>query len=391
MSTVTDEGAVPTGAPGFPAPTRLPGTWTLTWHGVRTVAELELRQRIRSTRWIVALVVWFVVVGAITGLVWLSTNAMGAGAGIDGPGGSYQGPLVFGLVVFFVLFLGLLVAPTLSATSINGDRSAGTLAILQVTLLSPFEIVLGKLLASWAAALAFLVVSVPFIGIALGLGGTPVLTMFVCLGVLALLLAAVCAIGLGFSALIARTSGSAVLTYLAVASLAALSPIVFGLTYLSTTHDEPVRVWTVPTSGWNGNTDTAPACIWDEQVQPVSHTERTWWLLAVNPFVIVADAAPQPSSETHRAVSGDPLGSIRNGVRALRAGPAHEVDQCWSAQALAQSKDYVSPVAKPNVSTTAVWPWGLGVNLLLGAAGVWVAVRRLRIPQRTLARGTRVA
>ncbi|CAN5394779.1 ABC transporter permease subunit [soil metagenome] len=390
MSTVIDEGAAPTGTSGSQAPASLPRTWSLTWHGVRTVAELELRQRIRSTRWIVALVVWFVVVGVITGLVWLSTrNVMGLQDGLDSPARSFQGPLVFGLVVFFVLFLGLLVAPTLSATSINGDRSAGTLAILQVTLLSPFEIVLGKLLASWAAALAFLVVSVPFIGIAVGLGGTPVLAMFVCLGVLALLLAAVCAIGLGFSALTSRTSGSAVLTYIAVASLSALSPIVFGLTYFTTTHDETVRVWTVPGSGWNGNADTPPACEWAEQVQAVSHTERTWWLLAINPFVIVADAAPQPSSETYRMVSADPLGSIRNGVRSLRAGPAYEVDQCWSQQS--QSSDYVSPVTKPDVDTTAVWPWGLGANLLLGASGVWLAVRRLRIPQRTLPRGTRVA
>ena len=388
MSTVIDEGAVPTGASGLPTPAPLPRTWTLTWHGVRTVAELELRQRIRSTRWIVALVVWFVVVGAITGLVWLSTrNVMGPGVGQDSQARNLQGPMMFGLVVFFVLFLGLLVAPTLSATSINGDRSAGTLAILQVTLLSPFEIVLGKLLASWVAALAFLVVSVPFIGIALGAGGTPVLAMFVCLGVLALLLAAVCAIGLGFSALISRTSGSAVLTYITVASLSALSPIVFGLTYLTTTHDETVRVWTVPTGGWTG--DTPPACVWEDQVQPVTHTERTWWLLGINPFVIVADAAPQPKPETPNAISGDPLGSIRTGVRSLRAGPAHEIDQCWSERA--QSKDYVSPVAKRDVDTSAVWPWGLGVNLLLGAAGVWVAVRRLRIPQRTLARGTRVA
>jgi len=31
------------------------------------------------------------------------------------------------------------------------------------------------------------------------------------------------------------------------------------------------------------------------------------------------------------------------------------------------------------------------VNLLLGAGAVWLTVRRLRIPQRTLPRGTRVA
>ena len=387
MSTVIDEGAVPTGASGAPTPTTLPRTWTLTWHGVRTVAELELRQRVRSTRWIVALVVWFVVVGAITGLVWLSTRSLLTGVAGDTANRVLRGPMVFGLVVFFVLFLGLLVAPTLSATSINGDRAAGTLAILQVTLLSPFEIVLGKLLASWAAALAFLVVSVPFIAIALGAGGTPVLAMFVCLGVLALLLAAVCAIGLGFSALVARTSGSAVLTYIVVASLSALSPIVFGLTYLTTTHDETVRVWTMPGGAWNR--DTAPDCVWENAVRPVAHTERTWWLLGINPFVIVADAAPQPDAR-NPLITGDPLGSIRTGVRTLRAGPATAVDECWSGQSI-QGSHYVSPVAERNVDTSAVWPWGLAANLLLGAAGVWVAVRRLRIPQRTLARGTRVA
>ena len=59
------------------------------------------------------------------------------------------GPLLFGAVTFLVLGLGLLVTPTLTSTAINGDRNAGTLATLQVTLLSPAEIALGKLLAAW--------------------------------------------------------------------------------------------------------------------------------------------------------------------------------------------------------------------------------------------------
>ena len=66
-----------------------------------------------------------------------------------------------------MLGLGLLVTPTLASTGINGDRNAGTLATLQVTLLTPAEIAAGKLLAAWAAACAFLVASLPFLGIAL--------------------------------------------------------------------------------------------------------------------------------------------------------------------------------------------------------------------------------
>jgi len=55
------------------------------------------------------------------------------------------------------------------------------------------------------------------------------------------------------------------------------------------------------------------------------------------------------------------------------------------------SKQIEPPGGMPNPSSTPIWPWGLAGNLLLGAGGVVVAVRRLRIPQRTLPRGTRVA
>lgn len=384
MSTVTTGGAVPA-APGAVDVPPGPRTWRVTWHGVRTVATLELRQRVRSTRWKVALLVWFLVVGAITALAWAAMASTSSGAGLDQ---EPLGPALFGLVVFFVLFLGLVVAPTLSATAINGDRSAGTLAILQVTLLSPAEIVLGKLLASWAAALAFLLVSVPFLVAGLAAGGTPVLSVVVCLVVLALLLAGVCAIGLGFSALTARSAGSAVLTYLAVAGLTVLSLLVFGLTVPAVSNQpEEVRVWTVP-SDYDWEDDEVPDCVWETQTQYVSHTERTWWLLAINPFVVVADAAPE-ADRADASASLDLLGGIRQGVRALRAGPATEQDYCWTGQERGASYD--SPVAERDVDDSAVWPWGLAANLLLGAAGVALAVRRLRIPQRTLARGTRVA
>lgn len=392
MSTVTTPGVPADGAPAGPAtppaPTGPapsgPGTWRVTGHGVRTVATLELRQRVRSTRWKVALLVWFLVVGAITGLAW---GAMTSSTSWAGPGPEL-GPALFGLVVFFVLFLGLVVAPTLSATAINGDRAAGTLAILQVTLLSPAEIVLGKLVAAWAAALAFLVVSVPFLLAALVAGGTPVVSVLVCLVVLALLLVSVCAVGLGFSALAARSAGSAVLTYLAVAGLTVVSLLVFGLTIPVISDDqERVRVWTVP-SDHDWESGEPPECVWETQEQYVTHTERTWWLLAINPFVVVADAAPEGADEDVPA-GADVLGGIREGVRALRAGPPAEQDQCWTGQEA--GGPYVSPVEEQDVDDSAVWPWGLAANLLLGAAGVAVAVRRLRIPQRTLARGTRVA
>ena len=372
MSTV--ESAVGAGPVRPSAPHR--GAWALTWSGVRTVAVLELRQRVRSTRWIVALVVWFVVVGGITAL------ASGSVSFLSGTGGvAPAGPVIFGFVVFFVLFLGLLVAPTLSATSINGDRNAGTLATLQVTLLSAAEIVIGKLAASWVAALAFLGASLPFIVWALAAGGVRVMALVATVLVLALILAVVCAIGLGFSALTARTSGSAVLTYLTVAGLSALTLILFGLTVpLVNTHAE-VKVYGV--ESWDS--ELTPECSWFSETRTVVHTERTWWLLALNPFVIVADAAPATTS-TLDQTSFDPLSAIRTGVRYARTGPEMVVDNCWT-----QGPGYVSPVPERRLDSAPVWPWGVGAYLLIGAGSVALAVLRLRIPQKVLPRGTRVA
>jgi len=367
-------------APAAPGPGRNRGAWALSWHGIRTVAVLELRQRVRSTKWIVALVAWFILVGAITGLTFAAFRS-DLTTGIQTE--PWIGRTIFGLVVFFVLFLGLLVSPTLSATSINGDRAAGTLATLQVTALSAAEIVFGKLLASWIAALAFLAVSVPFVLIAMSAGGTSAVAVLSTLALLAIILAAVCAIGLGFSALTARTSASAVLTYIVVASLSVLSLIFFGLTVPAISATDQVRVYDVPMdSVWDqGN----PQCTWRVQAMKQVHTERTWWLLAINPFVVVADAMPEPAigSADASGAEQDPMSIIRRGVREARTGPGYEQTRCWS-------NTVAGPAERP-LNRSPVWPWGLAVNVLLGAIAVWFAVRRLRIPQRNLARGTRVA
>ncbi len=360
--------------------------WALSWHGVRTVARLELRQRVRSTRWKIALLVWFVVVGGITMLV--------TGVFSDEWFGDERamGRTVFGLVVFFVLFLGLLVAPTLSASAINGDRAAGTLATLQATLLTPAEIVVGKLLAAWAAALAFLAASVPFLVFALLTGELSVAPLLSMLAVLTLVLGVVCAIGLAFSAVASKASGSAVLTYLAVAGLSVMTAILFGLTAPLVTQMEEIRVWeTVGQGEWEEG--QPPACEWSTHEQPVWHSERTWWLLAANPFVIVADAQPLPD-EDQLWMTEDPLSAIQLGVRTARSGPTYEQDWCGYGEyydADGNLVPYESPVQEPEPSEAEVWPWGLGLYLLFGAGSVVVAVRRLRIPTRSLPRGTRVA
>jgi ABC-type transport system involved in multi-copper enzyme maturation permease subunit len=376
-------------APADGGPSRGRGTWSLSWHGLRTVTVLELRQRVRSTRWKTALIVWFLVVGLITLLTTGAFRMLTEGSG-TGDSDSYGGT-VYSIVVGFVLFLGLLVAPTLSSGAINGDRNAGTLATLQVTLLSPAEIVLGKLAASWIAALAFLVASIPFLVWALVGGGVYWVALLTTVLMLALVLGVVCAIGLGFSALVSKTSGSAVLTYLTIGAVTVALPIMFGLLVPVTSTTEEVRVWGVE-EGYTWEETTAPECEWQTREVSVWHSERTWWLLAPNPFVVVADAQPLNGDVQQLANSGNMLATLQYGVRYARTG--NDGPQDWCSDYVYENGQEVrpdSPVEPVRVTDQLVWPWGLGFDLLLGAAGVLVAVNRLRIPTTELPQGTRVA
>jgi ABC-type transport system involved in multi-copper enzyme maturation permease subunit len=380
--TTTDAGApAPAGTTAAAAAER--GTWSLSWNGLRTVARLELRQRVRSTRWKLALLLWVVVVGVITGLTTWALAVEARDSYYTGTGEPLGG-MIYSIVVFFVLFLGLLVAPTLSSGAINGDRNAGTLATLQVTMLSPAEIVLGKLAAAWLAALAFLVTSVPFIVWALFAGGITVLALVGTLLMLAVVLGIVCAIGLGFSAIVTKPSAAAVLTYLTIGTITVVLPILFGLLAPLTTTDERVRVWSETT--YDAETGWAEGCEWRTETRSAWHHERSWWMLAPNPFVLVADAQPLVA-DIDEMDDMNLLALLQYGVRYAMTTENTDRNECWTGD---HGPDPAGP-AETEVTDRLAWPWGLGFDLLLGGAAVVVAVRRLRIPTGVLPKGTRVA
>jgi hypothetical protein len=292
------------------------------------------------------------------------------------------GPAMFGVIVFLVLSLGALVSPALSATSVNGDRTAGILATMQSTLLTPAELAVGKLLAAWASALALLGTALPFVLWAYLEGGTSIGRLVVTLLLLALTLLVVCAIGLGYSALTARTSSSAVLTYLTVTLLGVGLPLLFALTLPLVTSEETVTRRENVSVGQDGDVTSMRCEVQTVQAERV-HTERTWWLLAASPFVIVADAAPKPDQDSF----SDPLTAIRDEVRAARLGPDSVDDWCSDLVSDRSYRERQQKVAK----LPATWPYGLGADLLIGAGFLVLTVRRLRTPADRLPRGTRIA
>ncbi|MBD8042192.1 ABC transporter permease subunit [Arthrobacter sp. Sa2BUA2] len=341
------------------------------WKGISTVFALEMRQRVRSRGWYVLLGVWFVVIGLVAAFTaWLAGEATGAGE------------TLFELMIGFVLFFGLLVAPALSANAVNGDRAAGTLAVLQVTLLRPGQLLAGKWLASWVASLGFLLASVPFLIWALALGGVRPGAAVVSLLMLGVELAIVCALGVGVSALANRPLFSIVVTYMLVALLSigtliafALSmPLVKGTVQANFAQYERYQPYTAPDETFNDSyTCTGPLVEME-----VNHTERSAWLLAVNPFVVVADAVPYDT----RDVAGGPMESISQSVRYVQAGPEFSGPQCINGE-VRQDRDL--PASFP------IWPLGLTVQLGGAALLLALARRRLVTPARRLASGTRIA
>lgn len=355
------------------------------WSGVATVAKQEFTLRIRAGRWRWLLGIWFVLVSGFTVLVHLGARA-------SAPEATEKGVVVYGALVLFVLSLALLVVPSLTGQSVNGDRERGTLATLQVTRLSALEITLGKLLAAWGTAVVFLVLTAPAVVYAAALGGVPVGRLLVVTVVVVLLLGVVAALALCLSSLLSRTTTSGVLSYLTVFGLTVGTLVAFGIgTAISSekytaTSDCPTRAELEGSGLPEGEIDQMlSSCTPSEYEGTRARSDRVWWLLAPNPFVIVADAAPQlpPLTEAQQRErdrlesqgvyrsdlrDSDPLGGIGRSVRDLRKPPGSAF-----------------------VHRTAVWPWGLAFDVLLAVGAVWLTARRLHAPSRRLPRGQRVA
>ncbi|QBJ94834.1 hypothetical protein ERC79_01775 [Rhodococcus sp. ABRD24] len=328
--------------------------------GVTTVFGLEIRQRLRTRGWYVLLIVWFVLISAVAALGEASVDST-----------DMAGQFLFELVVGFVLLFALLVVPAVSANAISGDRAAGTLAILQNTLLRPGQLLWGKWLAAWVASLAFLAAALPALVWAVVRGGIHLASLPVFLLMVAIELGLMCAIGVGVSARSHRPLFAVTATYLLVASFAVGTLIAFGLSSALTSED--VRVAQV--QSWEPGPDGGRYLCSDTEfsTRTVFHTERTAWMLSANPFVVVADAVPQPPDSEDSGV----MAAISSSVREAQRG-AIETTPC-----LDQAIDPAEP--------GPIWPLGVGIQGVVAAAALAAGGRRLRTPMGRLPMGMRVA
>lgn len=356
---------------------------------LRTIIGIELRQRVRSVGWYVLLGIFALI---LLGIMVLSLAAFSLWTG----GNEW----FFSLVIMLVLLLVLLVSPTLSGSAVNGDRDAATLAPVQVTLATTTEIVVGKFLAAWISGLAFLVVAVPFLVVSTFAGALNPGVIVTSLGILVVEVGIVAAIGVGFSAVVARPIFSVASTYLVVAALTVGTLLAFGLGGAAL-RTEQVTIsrevaWEALPPGCETGENTRYAdcpsydqlpCVDHRSVAEVPRFDRVWWFLAANPFVILADATPPTYQNGY---PGDIFSTIASGVRVAQIAqePTVTYDSCASARGVWED----SPTTEDRVAGTAP-SWFVGLLLQAAIAGglLWWGVVRTRTPARRLPPGTRIA
>jgi ABC-type transport system involved in multi-copper enzyme maturation permease subunit len=344
--------------------------------GLWLVTSLELRQRLRSKRWFIALGVWT--------LVLLGIGALGLAPTLYTAQWQDHEPVaavVFSLQMILVLFAMLLVVPALTAGSLNGDRTAGTLATLQASLLSPLEIVLGKLMAGFLTGLAFLVLALPSVLPIAIMGGIGPLYLLRLVAVIALLTLCVAAVGLGLSAVTNRQLGSVVLAYVIVFGVTVVLPVAWGSTAVFLTEEREVTRYYVAYSV-DGDVEQE-TCTEETVTEDVPRIDLTLPLMWGNPVVLLAEAAPSLPADywQHEEENADALRMLKSGMRGA-ATITHPSHGAWDSQC---APELGEPPNRP------VWPMGLALWVLGGGVALTVAVRTLAVPIRRLGKGTRIA
>ncbi|ASK65582.1 ABC transporter permease [Brachybacterium avium] len=372
--------SMPTASPPVGRGRALNGALALRPRGLWLVTSLELRQRVRTARWYIALAAWTLVMLGIGALALAPTLYTAQWDALEP-----IAAMVFSLQIILVLFAMLLVVPALSAGSINGDRTAGTLATLQASLLSPLEIVLGKLLAGFLTGLAFLVLALPSVVPIALLGHISPWYLLRILLVIVLLTLCVTAVGLGLSAVTQRQLGSVVLAYVIVFGVTVVLPVAWGSSAIFLQQDREVTNYY---SSFETDVVSGPGrCESQTESSTVPRIDLTMPLLWGNPVVLLAETAPPLPIPTwdDEDENLDALRMLKTGVRtaATITHPAHH-NFCDPSES-----GYPENLGEP--PNRPIWPMGLGLWMLAGGVSLAVAVRRLAVPIRRLGTGTRIA
>jgi ABC-2 type transport system permease protein len=231
---------------------------------VNPVLRRELIERTRSGRTPVVLTIYLLLLSGILYLVysvtrdartdpWESAVSQVATAGRG----------IFEWLVFFMLLLVLFLVPGITAGAIAGERERQTLVPLQVTLLRPHSILLGKIAASTAFLVLLLVATIPLLAVTYLIGGVSIGQVLGASAMVAFTGQVLACVSAAISACVRRVQAATVLAYAFALALTVGTLLVYAAAAL------------VDTSRGTDGTD------------PPS------WVLVPNPVAAVADVVEE--------------------------------------------------------------------------------------------------
>lgn len=165
----------------------------------------DLRSRMRGARAYILLTIYLIILAGVTLLLYV---AVAGSTGSDLNAGRQIGRALFFTIATVALIEVCLITPVLTSGSIAGEKERQTYDLLVASLLTPWQIVWGKLASALAFALLLIVAVVPVMSLAFlfgGVGLTEVLIAIVGLVTTAILYAT---IGLFWSALMQSSLGA---------------------------------------------------------------------------------------------------------------------------------------------------------------------------------------
>ncbi len=178
------------------------------------VLARELKQRMRGRHVWIVVTLYLVILAVILRWVYIAASRDEQfDGGVNLLASATAGRAIFQWLLFFMLLLVCFIVPGLTAGAISGERERQTLIALQLTLLRPRSIVVGKLLASLAFVVLLIVASLPLLTVPFLVGG--VSASEVMKGLLMVLTTAVtlACLTLACSALLRRTQAATVVAY----------------------------------------------------------------------------------------------------------------------------------------------------------------------------------
>lgn len=175
------------------------------------VLTRELLERFRTRRAPWFIFGWTLGIGLIGYVVYLvgqqvANNFFGLGRLVAS---GFMGRFLFQAMALLMMTAVVMVVPGVTALSIVGERERQTLSLLQVTQLSPFQLILGKLSSSLSYFLLLLVAVAPIMALPLLFGGMSFGDVFAALAIMIATAIMIGSVSLAISAR-ARSSRGAV-------------------------------------------------------------------------------------------------------------------------------------------------------------------------------------